>query len=137
MRLPNGVHFLKTRDVIVTATAEKTLRGFVNQRMRWVSKAKLVKDLHSFVVAIVVYTTNLLALIGIIFLIFLPDFNEFLFILIFSAKFIVDFIFLFAGTKFFSRRSLMWYFIPGVIINVIYVSIIGVFGSLKKYSWKE
>ena len=92
---PDGVRFLKSDKAIVTVQPEQTIKGFINQRMRWASKAKLLKDAHSFIVAIIVYATNLLVLIGAFCLILLPDFNELLFILIFSAKFIIDFIFLF------------------------------------------
>jgi len=70
-------------------------------------------------------------------LILLPDFNELLFILIFSAKFIIDFIFLFIATSFFKMGSLMWYFVPAEILNVFYVSTIGLIGSVKQYSWKN
>ncbi|HHZ64389.1 MAG TPA: glycosyltransferase [Flavobacteriales bacterium] len=134
---PDGVRFLKSDKAIVTVQPEQTIKGFINQRMRWASKAKLLKDAHSFIVAIIVYATNLLVLIGAFCLILLPDFNELLFILIFSAKFIIDFIFLFIATSFFKMGSLMWYFVPAEILNVFYVSTIGLIGSVKQYSWKN
>ncbi len=134
---PGGVHFLKNDKAIVTAEPVQTINGFLNQRMRWVSKTKLLKDTYSFMVAIIVYGTNLLLAVGAILLIASPDFNELLFILIFSAKFIIDFIFLFVATSFFKKGNLMWYFLPCEILNVFYVSIIGLIGSLKQYSWKN
>ena len=43
-RYPNEIMFLKSKDVIVTTRAAESLKEFINQRIRWASKADRYTD---------------------------------------------------------------------------------------------
>jgi cellulose synthase/poly-beta-1,6-N-acetylglucosamine synthase-like glycosyltransferase len=60
---PNGIAYLKNKDVIVQTAPIKTISEFFNQRIRWASKADKYKDKRIFVVLLMVYLFNLLLLI--------------------------------------------------------------------------
>jgi len=134
---PGGVRFLKHPEATVYTNSVPTPTAFLNQRKRWTSKIKHMNDLPTLIIAAVVYFMNFILFVGLLFWGFLPDFNETLFILIFGAKSIVDFLFLFVASTFFNKRNLTKYFLPGEILNVFYVTIVGAMGSISRYNWKE
>lgn len=56
---PGQIHYLKAEDAIVTTSPMKTWREFLNQRIRWASKAKYYDDKRITAVLILVYLFNL------------------------------------------------------------------------------
>ncbi len=133
---PGGVKFIKSLDAVVYTKPKSSLPEFVSQRRRWTSKTLTYNDFIVSAVATIVYIFNISILASLILVFFLPGVRS-LFILIFGAKCIIDFLFLFLTTSFFKRRDLMWLYIPGQIFNVFYVSFIGITGALGKYRWKD
>ena len=132
----DGIKFIKSEEAVVYTKPKTSLLEFIQQRKRWTSKALTYKDFTVIAVAIIVYVFNISIVISLVLMFFLPSFIGRLFILIFGAKCIIDFLFLFLTTSFFKRRSLMWLYLPGQIFNLCYVTFIGIIGNLGKYRWK-
>ena len=56
----NSIHFLKSKDAIVSTQPTKNIKGFINQRARWTSKSKIYKDFDLIFTALTVSVTNLM-----------------------------------------------------------------------------
>ena len=56
---PEEVHYLKSKDAIVSTQPMKTWKDFFNQRIRWASKAKKYDDKRIIAVLLLVYLFNL------------------------------------------------------------------------------
>ncbi len=138
-KYPGKVHFIKNSDAIVYTKAKESFREFISQRKRWVSKTKGYKSLSIMITAIVVYLFNLTML-----LLLIMSFDirgtmydvRLMFLSLFVCKCLIDFPILSGVSSFMNRRHLMKYFIPLEFINIFYVTIIGIIGSIGKYRWK-
>jgi len=132
----DGIKFIKSEEAVVYTKPKISLLEFIQQRKRWTSKTLTYKDFTVVTVASIVYVFNILIVICLVLMFFTPPFIGWLFIFIFGAKCIIDFLFLFLTTSFFKRRSLMWLYLPGQVFNLCYVTFIGIIGNLGKYRWK-
>ena len=132
----DGIKFIKSEEAVVYTKPQTSLLEFIQQRKRWTSKTLTYKDFTVVAIAIIVYVFNISIVISLVLMFFIPPFIGWLFILIFGAKCIIDFLFLFLTTSFFKRRGLMWLYLPGQIFNLCYVTCIGIIGNLGKYRWK-
>ena len=56
---PDKVHYLKSKEAIVSTQPMKTWKAFFNQRIRWASKAKKYDDKRIIAVLLLVYLFNL------------------------------------------------------------------------------
>ena len=56
---PEKVLFIKSPEVIVQTQTAPTLKAFINQRIRWASKADKYDDKRIFAVLVLVYLFNL------------------------------------------------------------------------------
>ncbi|CAN5514514.1 glycosyltransferase [soil metagenome] len=139
---PNAVKFLKTEDAIVCTLAQKTLKGFVQQRKRWASKGFGALNAETKRVSLVVY----LFCFYLVFMPFLggvclsntPFYLPFMKIclILFGIKCFIDFLLLFLSASFFKKKRYLLLFIPEQIIYIWYVVVFGMLGSLGKYEWK-
>ncbi len=129
------IMFLKSKEALVYTKSEKTIRKFINQRKRWVSKSTGYRDLDIILVSIVVFFTNLFLAFNLIGSIF---FQELL--LIFSVqlflKSIVDFSFLYIILRYYNKKKLLWYFIPTQLLNILLVPYIALSGILASVKWR-
>ena len=69
--IPDRVHYLKSKEAIVTTQPMKTWKAFFNQRIRWASKARHYDDKRIFPVLLLVYLFNLSFLVLLVSLVFL------------------------------------------------------------------
>ncbi len=145
-KYPSDVHFLKSDRVIVQTTPMETLRGFINQRIRWASKSDKYDDKRIMGVLIWVYIFNL-------FLFFLPiasllfnfqysmftfHFSLFTFwMLIVILKTFIELFFLYPVAKFFGQQKLLWWFPLAQPFHILYTVIAGWLGKFGSYRWKE
>ena len=151
-RYPEKVLFLKSTEVIVQTAPMQTLKDFFNQRIRWASKADKYDDKRIFGVLLLVYLFNvLLVLLPVVAL--LKNYQLFpkvsgcatiiqlsilqLWLLLLSAKTIIEIIFLLPVAKFFSRQHLLWWFPIAQPFHVCYTVIAGWLGKFGSYQWKE
>lgn len=132
---PDAVHYLKSKDAVVSTLPVKTWAAFFNQRIRWASKAKSYDDKRIFAVLLLVYLFNLsflgLAVAGFFCLhywIYLAG--------LWVVKTIVELPFIISLAGFFNKRWLIKSFFFFQPLHIIYTIISGLFGQFGRYEWK-
>jgi cellulose synthase/poly-beta-1,6-N-acetylglucosamine synthase-like glycosyltransferase len=120
--------------VIVTTRQPDSLRSFIKQRARWISKARAYDDRFTMVISIVTFAailTNISLLITGIFI------HKIL--LVFLASFILksipDYLILSVTTGRYNKRHLMKWFIPSQAVYPFYVTAVGLYSLFKRESW--
>jgi len=134
-KFPDKVHYLKSKDAIVSTEPMLTWKSFFNQRIRWASKAKSYDDKRIMGVLLLVYLFNLSFLV----LLIAGCWYPYYFIYIFSlwiAKTIIELPFVYSVAKFFDKQSLIKYFFFFQPLHISYTIVSGLFGQFGKYEWK-
>ncbi len=132
---PNQVHYLKSKEAIVSTEPEKTWKAFFNQRIRWASKARSYEDKRILPVLLLVYLLNLSFLVLLIGGFFCSMYWIFL-AGIWIAKTLLEFPFFLSLSKFYNKQwanKLFFFFQP---LHIFYTIISGLFGQFGKYEWK-
>ena len=142
-KYPGSVQFMKDKDAIVYTEAKETINDFISQRKRWVSKTKGIRNTFIMYTALSVYLFNLSLLILIIFnlaLLGIPSLkgmeSVYYLSILYLAKCLIDYPILAGVTGFMNKKKLMKYFLALEIINIFYVSLIGIIGNVSKFKWK-
>ena len=134
---PKGsIGFLKSREAIVYTKPNKSFSDFFMQRKRWASKASAYKDFDAVFTSLLVFFCNSLIVITLVLSIFSFKFVLYT-ILMLLIKSIVDFIFLYVVSGFFSLRKYFWLFLPEQFFYIIYVVLTGLLSQFGKYTWKN
>jgi len=135
-RYPEKIMFLKSEKVIVETTPAETFKDFINQRIRWASKADQYTDKKITAVLLLVYFLNVwIFILGISSFFSVKAFYYFLISIV--VKTIVEFIFLFPVSKFFGKQKLLWWFFPAQPFHILYTIVAGFLGKFGSYQWKE
>ncbi|MGC4037825.1 MAG: glycosyltransferase [Chitinophagaceae bacterium] len=132
---PDQVHYIKSKEAIVQTAAANSWNEFFNQRIRWASKANKYDDKRIFFVLLLVYLFNLSFLV----LLIAGFFNHQLWLylaILWLAKTIIEFPFVYSVASFFNRRSLMKYFFFFQPLHIAYTIIAGWLGQFGSYEWK-
>ncbi len=135
-RYPDRVLFLKSQDAIVQTKPAGTIKEFLNQRIRWASKADKYTDKKITAVLLLVYLFNAWILLLSILCIFYP-YLFYWFIGLLIAKTIIELCFLYPVAKFFNKEKLLWWFILAQPLHILYTVIAGWLGKFGSYKWKE
>lgn len=133
---PNTVHFLKSKQAIVTTSAVKTWKELINQRTRWAAKSSSYHLFFGKLVGLFVLLMNMSVIISFFSLFWNQvSFISFLFILI--AKNAVDFT-LITKTSFFYRgqKKKIRDYEFGSILYPFFSIYIVIKALTSKYSWK-
>jgi cellulose synthase/poly-beta-1,6-N-acetylglucosamine synthase-like glycosyltransferase len=134
-RFPGRIFFLKSKDVIVETKPAKTLKEFLNQRIRWASKTNQYSDKKIVAVLMLVYLLNAwIFILAISSFFFAKAF--YLFLISIVLKTVVELFFLFPVAKFFNKEKLLWWFIPAEPFHILYTLIAGWLGTFGSYQWK-
>ncbi|WP_160714496.1 glycosyltransferase [Chitinophaga solisilvae] len=132
---PDRVMYLKNEEVIVRTLPVDTLKDFMNQRIRWSSKADKYDDKRITWVLLLVYLFNVGMLItGIIALVHPAWWPAFLILLLFKVT--LELYFLIPVARFFHKTELLLWFIPGQLFHIPYIVIAGWLGKFGSYQWK-
>jgi biofilm PGA synthesis N-glycosyltransferase PgaC len=134
-KYPQQVHYLKSKDAIVTTQPMKTWNEFFNQRIRWASKAKQYDDKRITDVLILVYLFNLSFLSLLIGGIWNLEFLIW-FLALWIAKTIIELPFVYSVATFFDKQKLLKYFFFFQPLHIFYTILSGLFGQFGKYEWK-
>lgn len=131
-----SIHFIRSKKAIVYTKPVKSVKEFLNQRIRWTSKSKAYRDFDIVFTAMAVTFANLVLAFSFVYTIW--DFS-FLntFILLFIIKSIFDLFILIPVTKFFHTLKLLWLFFPLQIIYPFYIVFTVIFGLIGNFSWKD
>ena len=143
---PNAVHFLNAQNAIVQTAAVSNLKQFMQQRIRWASKADKYDDKRILPVLVLVYAFNVMMFIFPIIAIF----NNYAFSILNTQysiltfwlwmlflKIVVEMIFLFPVAKFFGLKKILWVFPFLQPFHIIYTIVAGWLSKFGKYTWKE
>lgn len=131
----NKIGYLKSKSTIVTTEPALTLKDFINQRIRWASKAGRYSDFRITSVLLLVYIFNAwLFMTFILGLFSAMSFKIFLVLLI--VKTLVELFFLYPVARFFGKLHLLWWFVPAQPFHILYTIIAGGLGKFGYYEWK-
>ncbi len=134
-KYPGKVHYLKSKQAIVTSLPMQTWKDFFNQRIRWSSKARFYDDKGIFWVLLLVYLFNLSFLTLLVAGFWLHVLWMYAGIL-WVAKTIVEFPFVYSVARFFDRTPLLKYFFFFQPLHIAYTIMAGFLGQFGKYEWK-
>lgn len=130
------IGFCKSREAIVYTDAKPDLASFISQRKRWASKSTKYKDKKVVALGVSIWLFNLALILSLFYFFYLfPNLN-WLLLLAFGIKILVEFVFMIPITKFVNRTSLLWYVPVLSIVHTFYIVYIGVAGNIGKYDWK-
>ena len=135
-RYPERVCFLKSQEAIVKTNPAGTLKEFLNQRIRWASKADKYSDKKITSVLLLVYLFNVwILMLGILSIFYSYLFHWFAAVII--GKTITEIFFLYPVAKFFKKRKLLWWFPLAQPFHILYTIVAGWLGKFGSYKWKE
>ncbi len=134
-KYPQQVHYLKSKEAIVSTQPMKTWKDFFNQRIRWASKAKQYDDKRIFWILLLVYLFNLsfpaLLIEG------FWNYHYWIYLLVlWFAKTMIEFPFVSSVASFYEKQSLMKYFFFFQPLHIFYSIVAGFLGQFGKYEWK-
>ncbi len=134
-RYPDRFFFVKEKAAIVSTAAAPSWKDFLNQRIRWASKADKYNDKRIFGVLLMVYLLN--AFILIFFFAALWNIKWLVvFTALIAAKTIFEFYFIKKVSIFFNQQHLMVYFPFLQPLHIIYTIVAGWLGKFGSYKWK-
>lgn len=134
-RYNQKIGFLKNRNAIVYTQAKPTLGEFIQQRKRWASKSTRYKNKSIIVLGVLVWLFNLSIVLNTLAGFFNPMFFT-VALLQLLFKISLEFIFLWAVTRFARRRELMVLSPILSVMHIVYILFIGIAGNSGKYKWK-
>jgi len=132
---PDNVHYLKSKEAIVSTEPMKTWKAFFNQRIRWASKAGKYDDKRIIAVLLLVYLFNLSFLGLLVAGCWTPQYWLYAGLL-WIAKTLVELPFIYSVASFFNKKSIITYFFFFQPLHIGYTIISGFLGQFGKYEWK-
>ncbi|MFN6387477.1 MAG: glycosyltransferase, partial [Bacteroidota bacterium] len=129
------IGYLYAADAVVTTAPSATLELFIQQRIRWSSKALGYQDKLIFWILLLVYLVNfsLLAYLPVT-LIQTGNINKWL--LLIGCKTIIELPFMYGSAKFFKQQKLLVWFLFMQPFHILYTVVAGWFGTFGSYKWK-
>ncbi len=131
-----SVKFLKDRKSIVYTNTPANLKEFINQRLRWGSKAKGYKMFWAVFTAIAVAYFNVV-IVATFFTGLIYPAILILFVFLVTIKFLIDYPLLSGFATFVKKKHLIKYLFPFEFIYPFYIVYTAFLSLFIKYSWKE
>tara|TARA_B100000131_G_scaffold314841_1_gene352322 strand:+ start:8440 stop:9531 length:1092 start_codon:yes stop_codon:yes gene_type:complete len=128
-RIKGGYIQLDPNSFVKTSSM-RTLKGFLNQRIRWSSNAKInfrkAPLFFGFLSIVLIYNSLIL-----LFALLMKPW-----IVMFCIKLFFDGLVIFLGCKLFSVKTSVIGYLVWAILQPIYIPVIGLLGLRGKYTWK-
>ncbi|WP_290798880.1 glycosyltransferase [Flavihumibacter sp. UBA7668] len=134
-RFPGKISYLKSTRAIVETNAMPDIKSFLQQRIRWASKATSYKELSIQWILLLVYFLNLSLLFFFIFSFFFPGWLLLSLGLI-LLKALVEWPFMLTVASFFGYSRLAAVFPLFQPLHILYTVAAGAFGQFGSYNWK-
>lgn len=134
-RFPDSIRYLFEHHAIVETPVQPDFASFINQRIRWASKADSYPQLKMTLILLVVYLFNCSLLCTAIISFIWPSY----FPVLLSAlviKVLAELFFLFPVARFYRKKSELIFFIFLQPLHILYIIIAGFLGKFGTYSWK-
>jgi cellulose synthase/poly-beta-1,6-N-acetylglucosamine synthase-like glycosyltransferase len=135
IRFPGKTAYLKSNEAIVSTEPMTTWKSFLNQRIRWASKARQYQDNRVYSVLMLVYFFNLLFPV----LIVAGFYNYFYWLLLaglWIGKTLSEWPLVYSTATFFEKQKLLKYFFFFQPLHIAYTILSGFLGQLGRYEWK-
>lgn len=134
-KYPDKVHYLKSKDVLVSTQPVKTWSAFFSQRIRWASKARQYDDKRILPVLFLVYLFNL-SFLALIIAGFWNYYYWLAVLILWLLKTLIELPFFASLAVFFNKQwAIKWFFFFQPL-HIFYTIISGLFGQFGKYEWK-
>lgn len=133
---PEQVFFLKSRQAIVSTRPETGWKSFVNQRVRWASKAASYDDRRIFWVLLLVYIVNAV-FAALLVAAFWNSWWGWVLLILLLVKTAVEYPFVRSVARFFGQQQLLVYFPALQPFHIAYTLVIGWLGQFGHYRWKD
>ncbi len=133
---PGQLAYLFAQDAIVFTSPMPDWSSFIQQRIRWASKADSYQDKAIFSVLLLVYLFNAALLVGLIWGIFNTTILLFT-IWLMAIKTLIELCFMIPVAKFFRLESLLLYFPLMQPCHILYTIVAGWLGKFGTYQWKS
>jgi cellulose synthase/poly-beta-1,6-N-acetylglucosamine synthase-like glycosyltransferase len=134
-RYPGKLGYLFQEKAIIQTEAMPDWKSFLNQRIRWASKADSYGDRSIFWVLLLVYLLNFSLLMIAISAIFVDN-GWYHFVLLVSIKTIVELSFMIPVSRFFGSIEIIGWFPMMQPFHILYTVIAGWLGKFGSYQWK-
>ena len=131
-----NVKFFLEKTVIVKTKTCKTIKEFLRQRRRWVSKSKSYTNCKIILTALVVLFFNLSIVSLLLSAFFIPALWS-LYILLTLLKFFIDFPILKSIANFMDQGKILVWALPLEFIYPFYVVFVALTGLILKVNWKR
>lgn len=123
------------QDFIVKTTKPSTLSDFIQQRLRWASKAKKYRNSNLIYFSSIIYLASLIQLLIYAEILFVENFG-FIGIFLLTSKWLIDFILLYLASNFFNKKKHLVLFVFVVFIYPVYIVSIGLLALITNFKWK-
>lgn len=133
---PQSLTFLYDERAIVDTPVQPNWTSFLNQRIRWASKADSYPQVKMTIVLLLVYLYNFNFLFLVIASILSLQILK-ISLMLFLTKVIAEFIFVIPLSNFFKKRKELLFFIFLQPLHVSYIIMAGFLGKFGSYTWKD
>ncbi|MFZ1798468.1 MAG: glycosyltransferase [Chitinophagaceae bacterium] len=134
-QFPGKIGYLYNPGVTIQTAPMTTWKNFLNQRIRWASKATRYEDTQIFLVLLWVYLLNVY-LLAILIASFFIQYLIIYWLGIVLFKTFVELLFMYPAAKFFHRQKQLWWFPCMQPFHIIYTVFSGLLGTFGTYNWK-
>lgn len=132
---PGSAHYLLAKEAVVVTQPAYSWTEFIQQRIRWASKATYYKQASLFLVLLAVYLFNLVIPV-LFFLSFLQQSAFWMACALLILKTLIELPFVSSVARFYQDSNLMGYFPILQPLHILYTLIAGWLGQFGRYSWK-
>lgn len=134
-RHPQQVAYLKNKQAIVETEPMKTWKQFLQQRVRWSSKATYYQDYRVIIVLAFVYLFNCWFFVLLLNALMYP-FNWPLILYYLVGKTLIEIPFIFSVARFYEQHKLVWWLPFLQPFHIFYTVFVGLMAQFGKYEWK-
>ncbi len=131
----HSVKFLADREAVVYTQPEDSLQGFINQRLRWVSKSRGYREPVVIGLALITYAVHLFLLAGMVAGVFFPGLLA-VSLALWLAKILIEYPIVWRMAGFLNKKHLLGYYFAAQVFQLFYVVLIGMFGTILPHQWK-
>jgi cellulose synthase/poly-beta-1,6-N-acetylglucosamine synthase-like glycosyltransferase len=135
-RHPGKIFFLKNSHAIVSTKEAADWHSFLNQRIRWASKADRYEDRRIFWALLLVYLVNI-SFLCLLAASFWDITRLWILLVLIILKTLIEFPLVRSSALFFGQQRLMAWFPLMQPLHILYTVIIGWLGKFGSYSWKD
>jgi cellulose synthase/poly-beta-1,6-N-acetylglucosamine synthase-like glycosyltransferase len=134
-KYPQGAAYLKSANAMVYTYAMPTFNSFLQQRIRWASKAKHYSDKRVTGVLAIVWLYNIAILLMCIFMYF-GKFNLLFGAIFISVKIFAEYRLVQQLAIFFNKKEIIKWHIILQPLHWLYIATCGLLGNIQQYKWK-